>query len=148
MRNKASDSEAPKKQVIEQQRAPQITDPVLLQIKTKIQQFRATPPEDIGKRDQKLAEIGAQVRKQSPQLEAILHELFGLFSELYANYGYEFDMDKGPAFFLSEIIYELKYTHPAIDASALLQESINTFPGQKKIIQQKLVRPIIREWAD
>jgi predicted RNA-binding protein len=133
---------------IVQQRAPQVTDPVHLEVKRKIQQFRAIPLEEIEKRAQKLNQIDSQLKKESPQYEAILHDLFELFSELYANSSDEFAKDSGPAFHLAEIIYGLKYSHPEIDVPTMLKQGLTTFPGQKKIIQQKLVQPLLKEWAE
>ena len=129
-----------------QQRAPQVTDPVHLEVKRKIQQFRAIPLEEVQKRAQKLNQIDSQLKKESPQYEAILHDLFELFSELYANSRDEFAEDSGPAFHLVEIIHGLGVTHP--EFATVFEQSLTTFPGQKKIIQQKLVRPILKEWAE
>jgi len=130
-----------------QQRAPQVTDPVHLEVKKKIQQLRAIAHEEPQKRAQKLRQINSQlIQNKSPQYEAILHDLFDLFYELYAESSNEFDSDEGLAFYLTEIIHGLGVTHP--EFATVFEQSLTTFPGQKKIIQQKLVRPILKEWAE
>jgi hypothetical protein len=136
-------------QVTDQQRAPQITDPVHLELKKKIQQLRAISIEYPDDRIKKMKQIERLLlQNKSSQYEAIFHDIFELFSELYAHNPNEFAHDSGLAYHLSEIAHGLKQSHPDIDIRTIFKQSITTFPGQKKIIQQQLVNPVIQDWEE
>jgi regulator of RNase E activity RraB len=126
--------------------------PVHLEVKKIIQQLRAIPIEETEKRDQKLGNIESQLQekslRKSSKFEAIFHDLFDLFYELYQKN--EFDDESGSAFYLFEIIHGLKHSHPNIDFPKILKQSLKTFAGQnaqqKKVIKE-LARRLVKEWA-
>jgi hypothetical protein len=127
----------------QQQRVQQVTDPVLFQVRRRVQQFRENPSYE------KLDQISQAVamNKKSVQWEAIIHELFNLFNETYnENLDDEFKKDSGRAFYVLEILYGLKSAHPEVDIQTIVSNSLKTFPNKKKYIREKLLPPIIREW--
>jgi hypothetical protein len=124
-----------------QQRVQQSTDPVFIQVRKKVQQFRENPSEN------KMNQISQAVAygKESVQWEAVIHELLNLFNETYDED--EFNSNIGFAYYISEILYSL-IVHENVDIPMIFVESVKSFPNKKQRIQQKLVKPIMKEWEE
>jgi hypothetical protein len=124
-----------------QQRVQQSTDPVFIQVRKKVQQFRENPSEN------KMHQISHAVAlgKESVQWEAVIHELLNLFNETYDED--EFNSNIGFAFYISEILYGL-IVHKEVDIPTILVKSVESFPNKKQQIQKNLVKPIMKEWKE
>jgi hypothetical protein len=124
-----------------QQRVQQSTDPVFIQVRKKVQQFRENPSEN------KMNQISQAVAhgKESVQWEAVIHELLNLFNETYNED--EFNSNIGFAYYISEILYGL-IVHENVNIPMIFVESVKSFPNKKQRIQQKLLKPIMKEWEE
>ena len=124
-----------------QQRVQQSTDPVFIQVRKKVQQFRENPSEN------KMHQISQAVAhgKESVQWEAVIHELLNLFNETYNED--EFNKSIGFAYYISEILFGL-IVHKEVDIPSIFVKSVESFPNKKQRIQQKLLKPIMKEWNE
>lgn len=139
-------------QQVAQQAAQQVAQQLdrLDVIRRKIQQYY------LGNQRQeqvqrKLREIDAAIAENNEPnvLELILVELFELFLDLYNRYTEEFNIDRGPAFHLLEIINDLKRRHPNIgDINDVLLRALGYFQGlEHDLLEEILVNPMVEVWA-
>lgn len=83
--------------------------------------------------------------KESVQWEAVIHELLNLFNETYNED--EFNKSIGFAYYISEILFGL-IVHKEVDIPSIFVKSVESFPNKKQRIQQKLLKPIMKEWNE